>query len=193
MLHTSREGTACEIGGTARFVLECRSSGCQIAAWPASSRGVRAAARRLQARPRPSTGHGSSTTDSAVPDAGAIWGFCTIRSLSSACRRRVAALMVQFPPFAGGVIGRQAAPGASCSAILPFGGALDVGRARPCASNGAIPPVWWGFCTIRSLPSACRRRVAALMAQFPPSAAPAGGRSPASRASNGAIPPVCWQ
>ena len=96
------------------------------------------------------------------------WGFCTIRSLSSACRRRVAALMAQFPPFAGGVIGRQAAPGASCSAILPFGGALDVGRARPCASNGAIPPVWWGFCTIRSLSSACRWRVAALMAQFPP-------------------------
>ena len=26
------------------------------------------------------------------------WGFCTIRSLSSACRRRVAALMAQFPP-----------------------------------------------------------------------------------------------
>ena len=30
------------------------------------------------------------------------WGFCTIRSLSSACRRRVAALMAQFPPFGGG-------------------------------------------------------------------------------------------
>ena len=25
----------------------------------------------------------------------------------------------------------------------PFGGALDVGRARPRASNAAIPPVWW--------------------------------------------------
>ena len=127
------------------------------------------ALRRVAFRP----GHGrppgteAAPPDSAVPDAGAIWGFCTIRSLSSACRRRVAPLMVQFPPFAGGVIGRQAAPGASCSAILPFGGALDVGRARPCASNGAIPPVWWGFCTIRSLSSACRRRVAALLTQFP--------------------------
>ncbi|ERH24480.1 hypothetical protein HMPREF1980_01835 [Actinomyces sp. oral taxon 172 str. F0311] len=30
------------------------------------------------------------------------WGFCSIRSLLSACRRRVAALMLQFPPFAGG-------------------------------------------------------------------------------------------
>ena len=103
---------------------------------------------------------------------GLTWGFCTIRSLSSACRRRVAALMAQFPPSAA-----------------PAGGRSPASR----ASNGAIPPVWWGFCTIRSLSSACRRRVAALMAQFPPSAAPAGGRSPASRASNGAIPPVCWQ
>jgi len=49
-------------------------------------------------------------------------GFCTIRSLPSACRRRVAALMLQFPPF---------------------GGALDVGRARPCTSHSAIPSVWW--------------------------------------------------
>ena len=47
------------------------------------------------------------------------WGFCTIRSLPSACRRRVAPLMLQFPLF---------------------GGALDVGRARPCAPQGAIPP-----------------------------------------------------
>ena len=31
-------------------------------------------------------------------------GFCTIRSLPSACRRRVAPLMVQFPPFGGGEV-----------------------------------------------------------------------------------------
>ena len=70
--------------------------------------------------------------------------------------------MVQFPPFAGGVIGRQAAPGASCSAILPFGGALDVGRARPCASNGAIPP----HPLLQQEDGV--RRVAALVVQFPP-------------------------
>ena len=29
------------------------------------------------------------------------WGFCTTRSLLAACRRRVAALMMQFPPFGG--------------------------------------------------------------------------------------------
>jgi len=31
-------------------------------------------------------------------------GFCTIRSLPSACRRRVAPLMVQFPPSGGGKV-----------------------------------------------------------------------------------------
>ena len=29
------------------------------------------------------------------------WGFCSIRSWLAACRRRVAALMMQFPPFGG--------------------------------------------------------------------------------------------
>ena len=33
-----------------------------------------------------------------VPRASDRWGFCTIRSPLSACRRRVAALMLQFPP-----------------------------------------------------------------------------------------------
>ena len=32
------------------------------------------------------------------------WGFCSIRSLASACRRRVAPLLVQFPPFGGGEV-----------------------------------------------------------------------------------------
>ena len=37
----------------------------------------------------------------------AQWGFCTIRSPLSACRRRVAPLMVQFPPFGGARSGRR--------------------------------------------------------------------------------------
>ena len=41
---------------------------------------------------------------SAMPDTGPVWGFCTIRSTVSACRRRVAALMVQFPPCGGGEV-----------------------------------------------------------------------------------------
>ena len=65
---------------------------------------------------------------SAMPDTGPVWGFCTIRSTVSACRRRVAALMVQFPPFDG---------------------ALDMGRARPCASYAAIPPFGGGEAAVR--------------------------------------------
>ena len=200
VLHTSREGIACEIGGTARFVLECRSSGCQIAAWPASSRGVRAAVFALWLGHRRPPCTEAAPPGSAVPDAGAIWGVCTIRSLSSACRRRVAALMVQFPPFGGGFapLGAFLRRVAGVSRLYwrnsphPLLQQEDgVRRVAPLMVQ--FPPVWWGFCTSRSLSSACRRRVAALMAQFPPSAAPAGGRSPASRASNGAIPPVCWQ
>ena len=46
-------------------------------------------------------------------------GFCTIRSLPSACRRRVAPLLVQFPPFAGGEVAIRGdvgttAPGLVC-------------------------------------------------------------------------------
>ena len=49
-------------------------------------------------------------------------------SLPSACRRRVAPLLVQFPPF---------------------GGTLDVGRARPWASHGANPPSAGGEAAVR--------------------------------------------
>ena len=55
-------------------------------------------------------------------------GFCSIRSILSACRRRVAPLLVQFPPY---------------------GGALDVVRARPWASHGAIPPFAGGEAAVR--------------------------------------------
>ena len=42
------------------------------------------------------------------------------------------------------------------------------GRAhRPLRSSRGMPHLWRGFCTIRSILSACRRRVAALMVQFP--------------------------
>ena len=47
-----------------------------------------------------------------------------------------------------------------------------------------VPHLWWGFCTIRSLPSACRRRVAPLLVQFPPF----GGGEVAAR--GGVVPNV---
>ena len=94
---------------------------------------------------------------------GQWWGFCSIRSLPSACRRRVAPLVVQFPPF---------------------GGALDVGRARPCAPHDAIPPFAGGEAAVRGGEAAVR-----------------GGEAPASptpaaiNADNGALQlrrPASW-
>ena len=45
---------------------------------------------------------GTQFTPATPPHPGLDGGFCSIRSLPSACRRRVAPLMVQFPPFTGG-------------------------------------------------------------------------------------------
>ena len=48
----------------------------------------------------PRRGGDSGARGGGMPAGG--WGFCSIRSLLSACRRRVAALMLQFPPFGVG-------------------------------------------------------------------------------------------
>ena len=45
------------------------------------------------------------------------------------------------------------------------------------ARGGGMPAGGWGFCTIRSILPACRRRVVALMVQFPPRGGPSGGFS----------------
>ena len=47
---------------------------------------------------------GTQFTTATPPHPELDGGFCSIRSLPSACRRRVAPLMVQFPPFAGGEV-----------------------------------------------------------------------------------------
>ena len=54
---------------------------------------------------------GTQFTSATPPHPGLDGGFCSIRSLPSACRRRVAPLMVQFPPFGGDVIGRHVTHG----------------------------------------------------------------------------------
>ena len=74
-------------------------------------------------------------------------GFCTIRSLPSACRRRVAPLLVQFPPFAGGDVAVRGdvgttAPGLVCrSHVNPLLRALTGYFARkpaiPCLGGAA--------------------------------------------------------
>ena len=50
---------------------------------------------------------GQSCTSEGDLHQGQWWGFCSMRSLPSACRRRVAPLLVQLPPFAGGEERRQ--------------------------------------------------------------------------------------
>ena len=110
------------------------------------------------------------------------WGFCTIRRIATACRRRVESLLTQFPPrdreesgkprearwggewetpwgTAGSTVGREWG--------TPWG---TVGSAAGRIVERAMGPARcrWGFCTIRSIATACRRRVASLLTQFPP-------------------------
>ena len=54
---------------------------------------------------------GTQFTSATPPHPGLDGGVCSIRSLPSACRRRVAPLMVQFPPFDGDVTGRHVTHG----------------------------------------------------------------------------------
>ena len=56
---------------------------------------------------------GTQFTSATPPHPGLDGGFCSIRRVLSACRRRVAPLMVQFPPFGGAVIGRHVTHGSS--------------------------------------------------------------------------------
>ena len=95
------------------------------------------------------------------------WGFCTIRRIAAACRRRVASLLVQFPPRDREESGkpREARWGGEWG--TPWGTAGSamgriVERAMGRARGG------WGFCTIRRIAAACRRRVESLLTQFPP-------------------------
>ena len=88
------------------------------------------------------------------------WGFCTIRSIATACRRRVASLLVQFPPSQRP---ERAEPNERAGTRHPPRGARREPRGAP-----RNPPSRWGFCTIRSIATACRRRVASLLVQFPP-------------------------
>ena len=62
---------------------------------------------------------GTQFTSATPPHPGLDGGFCSIRSLPSACHRRVAPLMVQFPPFGGDVTGRQVTHGSPYSATPP--------------------------------------------------------------------------
>ena len=105
-------------------------------------------------------------------------GFCTIRSPLPACRRRVAALMLQFPPhsdprrrihWARRPVSTDSR--GTAARLDPRHGHSSPPRPTPGARQSAASSLSrpdGGFCTIRSPLPACRRRVAALMLQFPP-------------------------
>ena len=104
---------------------------------------------------------------SAVESARGGWGFCTIRSIAAACRRRVASLLTQFPPRDREGSGKPRGARWGGERGTPWGTAGSamgriVERAMGRARGG------WGFCTIRRIATACRRRVASLLTQFPP-------------------------
>ena len=104
---------------------------------------------------------------SAVESARGGWGFCTIRRIAAACRRRVASLLTQFPPRDREGSGKPRGARWGRERETPWGTAGSamgriVERAMERARGG------WGFCTIRRIAAACRRRVASLLTQFPP-------------------------
>ena len=102
-------------------------------------------------------------------------GFCTIRRIATACRSPNAAIPPirprQPPPRPPPATANPATPGR-----LP---------AQPPLSG----PPNGGFCTIRRIATACRRRVAPLMAQFPPHTTPATAPTATSDGSPGHAPP----
>ena len=104
---------------------------------------------------------------SAVESARGGWGFCTIRSIAAACRRRVASLLTQFPPRDREGSGKPRGARWGGEWGTPWG---TVGSAAGRIVERAMGPARcrWGFCTIRSIATACRRRVASLLTQFPP-------------------------
>ena len=71
------------------------------------------------------------------------WGFCTIRSLSSACRRRVAALMAQFPPFAGSEVAVRGGDVTVRSGKAPTSPATSPKNADNGGLWARCPASWW--------------------------------------------------
>ena len=88
------------------------------------------------------------------PHPAAQRGFCTIRRIATACRRRVAPLMAQFPPFARAnrhLARHQRRP------TRPRPVACPPSHRSPAHPTGGFAPL-----------DASLRRVAPLMLQFPP-------------------------
>ena len=107
----------------------------------------------------------SNSPPARRPRPAAQRGVCTTRRTATACRRRVAPLMLQFPPFARGNHGPAGLPRQLHPATTRPNHGLARRQRRPTGPHSAAQR---GFCTTRRIATACRRRVAPLMLQSPP-------------------------
>ena len=69
-----------------------------------------------------------------------MMGFCTIRSLPSACRRRVVALLVQFPRLAAPSTWAELDRAPLTAQFLPFGGGKAAVRGGEVAVRDGVAP-----------------------------------------------------
>ena len=108
------------------------------------------------------------------------------RSRNMRTRNRRLGPLVQHPPPPG-------RHHTTTSRIATHNNTKGSGLNKPPQNPGldilrVVPHLWWGFCTIRSLPPACRRRVAPLLVQFPPfgggEVAVRGGMAPTSQTTS---------
>ena len=103
-----------------------------------------------------------------------LWGFCTIRSLATACRRRVAALMVQFPRLLAVSLESRSRPGSPALSgpsgvrrIFGYGGFAPLG-ALLRRVDGVSRLYWCNSPRLMAPSTWAELDRAPLTAQFPP-------------------------
>ena len=95
------------------------------------------------------------------PSGGAphLWrGFCTIRSLPSACRRRVAPLLVQFPPFAGGEVAVRGSEATVRDSEVAVRGGVAPNVQTTSAKNADNGVLWLVVCVVGPCLDSCVAR-----------------------------------
>ena len=80
---------------------------------------------------------GTQFTSATPPHPGLDGGFCSIRSLPSACRRRVAPLMVQFPRLVAMSSAGKSRTGPRAAQFPPFDGGEAAVRGSEAAPRGS--------------------------------------------------------
>ena len=126
------------------------------------------------------------------------WGFCTIRSIATACRRRVAPLLMQFPPIAAaaehgtpwGTVGSAAGHGGERrgeESGEPRGARWGARRGGKWSTPWSPPGTHGGFAPL----DASLRRVAGVSHPYwcnSPHRSDRRGRNPTSAPGRGTLP-----